>query len=170
MNEPRRVYHDSECAHYTLVTDSSLQGFGGIIFSDDDGDAIFAGIWNIKGHINFLELRTIRAVLEQWTPKKCAEAVAISLDVIVDNTSTKHQLRKQWSPCFEYNAEIQRLQDYLAENHMFVNTANYIQTNANPADFLTRLTRQQQLVAIANYHSATPEAVAAMRSEALEKV
>jgi hypothetical protein len=145
--------------YYTIVTDSSLSGWGGLCY-DGTGEAPekivgarwepqdiinftsrtlhqldeVAGCWmrHDTRHINMKELVAVRHVVESLDIQGC------TIDVIMDNTSALGVLRRQDSPKFEFNREIKRLQETLARKGITLRGLSYVNTACNTADGLSR--------------------------------
>lgn len=156
----RRVYIQMDSIPiFWIVTDSSLDGWGGIVFSSGGWrEAIFAGVWPpaFSGkHINYLELRTIREVLLRFVPEGQALTQRCIINITVDNTSTKFQLRKRSSKIFAYNQELGNLIALLDGRQWVIGTVRYIKTKNNPADFLTRLSAEEMDVVFLNFNNSS---------------
>ena len=125
-----RVVHapSSNGACSILFTDASLSGYGAIGFRSDLSVVVCSGPWpETLVSINVLEAQALEAALLQLDLDQV-------VDVFVDNTSVMFSLRKIRSPAFMLNAIIGRID---ALNR--VRTINYVKSECNPADPLSRL-------------------------------
>ena len=121
-------------ATHTLITDASLEGFGGILFNDSTGRATsFGSTWAAAGvdatnlHINGLEMRALVLTARRLVPR------GTTVRILVDNTSVMYAVRKERSQSYELNQGVIALCDWFE-----VDSINYIKSEENPADALSR--------------------------------
>jgi hypothetical protein len=156
-NRPVTITRELAQLTYTLVTDSSSTGWGGCCFTGTGtgGENIVGanwsasdqlnykektshllaevgGQWQLTRHINFTELQTVRLAVEALHISSC------TLDVFVDNTSTKGMLRRMDSGVYVYNRELKRLGDTLRRKNISLRDVNYVHTLFNHADDISR--------------------------------
>jgi hypothetical protein len=131
----------------TLITDSSLTGWGAIAFSNE-GMTIAAGRWHEEGeHINLLELRTVRFALQRLPIHK-------TLHLIVDNTSVIGRVNKGWADERSANLELVFIERELQKLGSKIASVEYINSKTNPADPLSRLFPTAGAVEVATRHVA----------------
>ena len=131
----------------TLITDSSLTGWGAIAINEE-AVTIAAGRWHEHGeHINLLELRTVRLALQRLPIHK-------SLHLIVDNTSVIGRVARGWTNDMSANLELLYIQRELQKTGSRIESVQYITSQANPADPLSRLFPTTGAVEVATRHVA----------------
>lgn len=118
---------------YTVYTDASLSGFGGVIFGEE-GDTVIAGAWSMEEHINLLELKAVRRVLERWDVKG-----PVDVKVVMDSTSAIGQIRRGYARRFASNEEVKRLKKFLMHKGINITSIEYITSAMNPADKPSRI-------------------------------
>lgn len=120
LNTPR-IIEDREkyIDKYTLFTDASLKGWGGVLIHEPTMSLwSYGSAWrpsfDVLFHINELEaLAVLQALtcLEDLIPYYC------SLDIRIDNTSVEHSLKKGHSKSFILNQCSLYLANWLKQHH-----------------------------------------------------
>ena len=113
---------------FTVITDASYWGYGGIVYSLDATFRWYSGAWLDNKHdIQDLEIMAVRHTLTQGVPE------GATVRLIVDNTSVLYAIRNRRSRRYMVNQELSRT---LPKWH--VQTVTYIRSEDNPADDLSR--------------------------------
>ena len=136
--------HDRRSA--ILYTDASDVGMGAILFRDDGSIAVFARSWSRrekKHHINVKEAIAVREALTHLDLRNIHD-----LQLRIDNTSTVYCSQKGSSKSFILNSVVEQIWDN--GNFGKITSIEYIRSEDNRADALSRLLLEHRLCAKSN--------------------
>jgi len=118
-----------------IFTDASNCGYGAIRYCESGRTEVLSGKWKggmKKAHINVKEAKALYIALSSFKLRWA------DIHVVVDNTSVVFALRNACSKSFRLNKILLRI----LHLNLRILSVSYIQTNANPADWLSRLNRK----------------------------
>ena len=75
----------------------------------------------MEEHINLLELKAVRRVLERWDVKG-----PVDVKVVMDSTSAIGQIRRGYARRFASNEEVKRLKKFLMHKGINITSIEYI--------------------------------------------
>lgn len=115
---------------YTLFTDASMDGWGGVLFTP--AGLIYATGASWECHIDICQAEALAVERSLY----CFESFIASsahIDLRIDNTSVVFAIRKLWADAYPISRVLQRVIPFASHHGWFLN-ASYVHTSQNLAD------------------------------------
>ena len=137
VNRPIKINQHEYPVGYVVITDAATNPVprGGAIFISPNGAVRTSSYFLTANHINILEMTTIVLALEELAMSH--NLTHTSIKVLTDNMVSFYVVSKRYSPNFSLNCLALRL-DALCSRFSWHLYVEYVSTNANPADVLSR--------------------------------
>ena len=122
-----------------LFTDASLKGWGAILVTSDQQIHVTGGSWRFataSGDICKLEAASVSNAIDAFAATIMASQDG-ELEIVVDNTSVQHALRRGVARSLDVNENIRPALEKLQQSRLKVST-RYIHSKDNPADPTSR--------------------------------
>lgn len=137
LNAPRMIRPKTEGPRFTLYTDSTLEGFGGVLINRESGEIFIVGAkWpHVANDINAAEARTVSTCLQLFR-RHFLPGSRISLRI--DNTSAGAAAAHKPTKSFQMNEEGRKIVEQLESINVHFQDVRYVSTYDNPADPVSR--------------------------------
>lgn len=141
-----RIQQNQACSHplpdvssenrFTLICDASLSGYGALLIDNKGNVQSFAGKWSgshSSGDMAQLEMLAISLAAQHWSSEL---SYASHIDLLTDNSSCEHTLKKGSAYSFTLNAALRTALFSLPREASIC--VGFIRSDLNPADAISR--------------------------------